>query len=366
MAGWASRKNGGVFEALVGQVQLIRRLGGEAVVFAARDEWSQEDSRRLAPAKVHYAGPLGPEALAYAPVLLAAMEEAQLDCLHLHGIWQGSSLTAARWSGRHPGRTIISPHGMLDPWITGRGRLKKALFRFGIERANWRHAALFHALTQDEAGDIKREAPGSQCTVIPNPAPPAGPQRSQFPAPEMLYLGRIHTKKNIDGLIAAWLAARAQLPDDARLTIAGMGSESDVAHCGRLAERAGQTVTFHGPAFGTDKQALLTRARFLALPSYSEGLPMAVLDAWAAGTPTIMSAACHLPEGFASGAALECGTSPETLAQSMVRALRVEAHEWHRMSGAAQQLASGTFGRETVASRWQAVYGALMQGALHG
>ena len=34
------------------------------------------------------------------------------------------------------------------------------------------------------------------------------------------------------------------------------------------------SIVFHGPAFGEAKQRLFETARFLILPSFSEGLPM--------------------------------------------------------------------------------------------
>ncbi len=355
-----------MFEAIVGQVQLIHDLGGKTFVFAARDKFSGEDKERLAPAEVHYGDPVGPEALAYAPELLAAMEETQLDCLHLHGIWQGSSLTALRWSRRNPGRTIISPHGMLDPWITGRGRLKKALFRAGVERQNWKQATVFHALTQDEAKDIQRECAQALCKIVPNPAPSVSSPRNALPDPEILYLGRIHTKKNVAGLIEGWSEALPDLPPGSRLTIAGIGTDEDIADCRDLIETSGPTVSFFGPAYGDQKAELLQRVRFLILPSFSEGLPMAILDAWAAGTPTIQTHACHLPEGFEQGAAIECSTEPGGIAAAISKALTIGQSGWIEMSGAAQALAGGQFSSESIARRWADVYARVMQGEHNG
>src|SRR5204863_1620446 len=131
-------------------------------------------------------------------------------------------------------------------------------------------------------------------------------------APKMLYLGRIHPKKNLAALVDAWEAAT--LPDGAELTIAGWGSAEDVAELEARLKRAPASVRFAGPVHGDAKQALLEEARFLVLPSHSEGLPMTVLEAWAAGTPAVMTAACHLPEGFAAGGALECGTDQASIA----------------------------------------------------
>jgi poly(glycerol-phosphate) alpha-glucosyltransferase len=64
-------------------------------------------------------------------------------------------------------------------------------------------------------------------------------------------------------------------------------------------------VVFFGPAFGEEKEALLRSAESFILPSFSEGLPMSVLEACSYGLPVVMTPECNLPEGFASGAALE-------------------------------------------------------------
>jgi len=76
-------------------------------------------------------------------------------------------------------------------------------------------------------------------------------------------------------------------------------------------------VVFTGPVFGEAKDALLRRADAFILPSYSEGLPMAVLEAWAYGLPVLMTDHCNLPEGFAANAALRIGTDVESIAEGL-------------------------------------------------
>ena len=250
----------------------------------------------------------GPAAFDYAPGLLPLIRAADLDILHLHGIWQYVSLCGAGWAEATKRPYVISPHGMLDPWITARGRWKKALARAFYERRSWRDASLFHALTEAEAQDIAREsgADKPRIAVVPNyvaaDTAPSAPR-----TPLVLYVGRIHPKKNLDALIDGWSAARAS-EAGYRLAIAGWGEPAHVAALqARLAALADPAVAFLGPVYGEQKQKLLREARFMVLPSLSEGLPMAILEAWGTATPSLMSAACNLPEGFARGAALETG-----------------------------------------------------------
>jgi poly(glycerol-phosphate) alpha-glucosyltransferase len=72
-------------------------------------------------------------------------------------------------------------------------------------------------------------------------------------------------------------------------------------------------VVFAGPAFGEVKDALMRRVSAFVLPSFSEGLPMSVLEAWAYGLPVLMTDYCNLPEGFAAGAAVRTGTGVDEI-----------------------------------------------------
>ena len=360
----ASRAGCGVFEAVVAQAEILRTLGAQPLIFALHDEHSATDRSRFAPSPAHVHPITGPAAFGYAPTLFANLLAAKLDCLHLHGIWMYPSHAGAKWA-RQTGRPyLISPHGMLDPWIIARGRWKKALARIGYERAGWQAACAFHALTASEAADIHHESGRTDTIVIPNAGPIVAPPDTSPRARHVAYIGRIHPKQNLAALVAAW--RQAELPADARLTIAGWGEPQDVAALRMAIGEAAGTIDFVGPLYGAAKQALLARARFAILPSLSEGLPMAVLEGWAAGAPSIMTAACHLPEGPAAGAALICDPDAGSIAQALTRALQSSEPEWQAMARAARALAAGPFRGQTVAAHWAAAYDTLMAGAGRG
>jgi poly(glycerol-phosphate) alpha-glucosyltransferase len=360
----ASRLGGGVFEAVVVQAELIRQLGGEARIFALDDAHSDADATRFAPSVVTHCAIRGPKQVGYAPDLVPALLAAELDLLHLHGIWMYPSRAGATWA-RQTGRPyIISPHGMLDPWITARGRWKKALARLGYERASWRAAAALHGLTMREAEDIARETGRHDSVVIANAGPLVSAGAGDARGTEVAYIGRIHAKKNLLALVAAW--RDAALPDGWRLTIAGWGDEGEVARLQAVVAERDDGVSFVGPIYGADKQTLLGRARFVVLPSHSEGLPMAILESWAAGTPTLMSVECNLPAGFAAGAALDCGFDVGTIATCLRQAVAMDDAAWGKMSAAARGLAAGVFSAENVTKLWGEAYvAAIKRVAMH-
>lgn len=357
LSAWLSRNNGGVFEAVVAHAEMVRAAGFEPVIVGLADQYSSDDSARFGDAEVISVKTAGPRMLGYAPRLDETLRRAGLDLLHLHGIWTDPSRAASRWA-RSTGRPlVISPHGMLNPWILRHGRWKKAVARLAYERRSWGRASAFHALTEAERHDIERGIGRfGLATVIPNavqPAPPSNVERS----PNFLYLGRIHPMKNVEALVDAWTAMPP--PSEARLVIAGWGRAEHVASLTRKLAQASQ-AEFVGPQFGAAKLALLREARFLCLPSHGEGLPMAILEAWAEGTPTLMSRHCHLDEGFAARAAIDCGTRVDEIAAALRQAL---AADWGAMSGGALDLVRDLYSTQTVGVRWKSLYDRLLAGS---
>ena len=354
----ASRLGGGVFEAVSTHAAMLRAEGYDPVVIALEDEHSAADRNRFDGCEVIHCPVMGPGIVGYSPSLVRRMVAADLDVVHLHGIWMYPSRAVGGWASRTGRPYIISPHGMLDPWIVGRGRAKKSIARLAYERKSWQGARLFHALTEKEASDIAAQTGRTDILVIPNAVPASHHAESPEDAPFALYIGRIHPKKNLGALLEGWRRAVPVLgPAGARLVIAGWGEEEHVADLQRrLSERSGDEVSFIGAVYGERKQALLSTARFLVLPSHSEGLPVAILEAWASGTPTLMSAHCNLPQGFVHGAAIDCGVEPETIATTLTRGFTLKQDGWAAMSAAASALAVRDFSPAGIARSWREIY----------
>lgn len=202
---------------------------------------------------------------------------------------------------------MISPHGMLEPWALQNSRWKKRIASALFQRNTIAKADCLHALTPAERGEILAYCGPKPVAQIPNGVDEPGPfaRLSQARREKtMLYLGRIHPKKNLSYLLDLW-AASGVSTQNWRLQIAGWDQNGTEAALRAQAQNLGiaAQIDFIGPLFGEAKTIALAGADAFVLPSLSEGLPMTVLEAWSHGLPVLMTQACNLPLGFERGAA---------------------------------------------------------------
>lgn len=130
------------------------------------------------------------------------------------------------------------------------------------------------------------------CTAIQPPA-----DRSSRSPATVLFLGDFSPRKGVRDLLAAAPAVLAEHPQ-ARFVVTGGEPPADVA---ALAAPLGAAVRFAGWVRGDQKLALLHEATLLALPSYAEGLPIALLEGMAAGLPLVTTPVGGIPDLVADG-----------------------------------------------------------------
>ena len=226
--------------------------------------------------------------------------------VHVHGIWEQSTLVACQGARRRHIPYVLSAHGMLDQWALRNKRFKKLLYSALFERTNLQKASCLHALTDTEANDYRRYGCTSPIAVIPNGVSVpelASPEKfySQYPALRgkrlLLFLGRLHVKKGLDLLIRALPKIIARWPE-AHLVLAGPDFEGTQAHLVDLIQENGLAdhVLFTGMLRDEMKWSALAAAECFVLPSYSEGLSISVLEAMGMGKPVLLSEQCNFPE----------------------------------------------------------------------
>ncbi len=153
----------------------------------------------------------------------------------------------------------------------------------GLALALIRRSACGFALTGDAAEWLKRRVGMPQVEVFPNPiAVRPAPREASL---DVLFLGRIEEKKGVFDLIRGFAWVHKQLPA-ARLVLAGEGAVGE-AEALATALKIGDAVIFPGWVGEEARAHWLSRAAVFVLPSHYEQMPMAVLEAMAAGVPVV-------------------------------------------------------------------------------
>jgi len=372
-----SRLGGGLFESVRALSVGVQQLGVHTDVFSSNDAFAKEDSAVWEGLTVHLFNYFGPRAFGYSRGLRAAMDSANLDLVHCHGIWMYPSIAAHGWSLRSRRPVIVSPHGMLDPWAVKNSAWKKRLAGCLYENANLRSVACIRALCDSEYKSIRAYGLSNPVAVVPNGIHLPVVQQD-WPEPEwykglpdgsrvLLFLGRIHPKKGLPGLIQAWAKFKSDNSPSVsvwHLVIAGWDQGGHESELKKIAAETGSSSSIHfiGSQYGDEKEACLAKSDAFVLPSFSEGLPMSVLEAWANGLPSLLTDQCNLPEGFSSGAAIRIETSPESICEGLRKLADLNEKEFRELGERGSQLVKNRFTWPSVSSSMLDVYEWVVNG----
>ena len=293
------------------------------------------------------------------------------DGVHIHGLWDVSTDVAARMARASGTPYVLSAHGMLEPWALRSKGWKKKLYSVLRERANVEGAACLHALTHAEAEDYRRFGSRRPIAVIPNGVQvPAAADAElvfrAFPALRgkriLLYLGRIHPKKGLHLLMSAWSALHRRFAD-VSLVVAGPddGHTQGALATGLQEHGCDSSVIFTGMLQAEMKWSALSAAHCFVLPSYSEGLSVAALEALGMGVPVVLTRHCHMPEVAEWGAGYVIEADTAALYGALEAMLSHESPAHAEMSRCGKQLVRERFSWRVVAKQMAELY-AWVQG----
>jgi len=219
------------------------------------------------------------------------------DIVHSHTSKAG---VLGRLAAYGPVKVVHTPHGHIFHGYFG--RLKTALF-VAIERWMSKRSDALIALTEAEKVDHLRLKIGrpEQWHVIPSGVDVAKIGRRVEELRRQnggeirwhaVSVGRLVPVKGMDRLVRAWAKLCRDVPD-ARLAIVGDGPEREFLET--LADELGITENVHFAGW-SDPLPYLAAARCFALLSHNEGMGRAVVEAFAASLPCVVSDVCGLRE----------------------------------------------------------------------
>lgn len=235
--------------------------------------------------------------------LLCGINKSNFDILHIHGLWRSPNrLASFFFKNKKP--YLITPHGMLDNWALKNSFLKKKLALYLWEKRALKNASCMQALCENEIFAIKKILPKMPVAFIPNGInlPNLGIENAQLPLWRndidksqkiLLFLGRFHKKKGISELLSAWKIVM-QKYQDSNWNLVFVGSGDDQFIKNRIKQEMIPFCNIFNSVSGEIKDSTFKHSNAFILPSYSEGLPMAALEAMSYKLPCLLSEGCNL------------------------------------------------------------------------
>ena len=251
------------------------------------------------------------------------------DIVHIHTVWGYPTLVATRVAKKLNKPFLLRPCGMLDAWSMSQSAFKKKIYLALYSKDIFSDGCTLHFTTEAEKN--KSACPqGLDSVVIEN-----GISENAFSEgncaeaflgryPELkgknivLFLGRVHPKKQPDIAVKAFSRIAAEFPD-ARLV---MGGPCEAAYKDELSKMAGnlsyERVLFTGMLEGKTLYGAYRAAKVFVLPSFQENFGIAVAEAMANHCPVIVSEFVDIKDYIEEwNAGIVCAANVESFASAI-------------------------------------------------
>lgn len=299
------------------------------------------------------------------------------DIVHVHALWTYATMAACRAATRANVPIVLRPCGMLSDYTLGRSAGTKWWYWTLVERKNLSSVSVFHATSQEEADEIRRQVGATaHVEVVPNGVESAAwtePTRSTFLAEAcgvnaqgkriILFLSRLHPKKGVTEFL---LPALAELGPDTILAIAGgpddhaPGYEAEVLSSIDTLGLKNRVVLL-GAVPPSQRWALLDGAHAFVLPSRSENFGIVVAEAMARGVPVVVTEGVQVADHVrASGAGEVVAPTIDAVTAGLRKVLACDRRD-NRLAAQAREYARNSFDWDRIAGRIIEIYKGMVE-----
>lgn len=286
------------------------------------------------------------------------------DLIHINGIWTPQNYLFQNVAQKIGIKVLLSPHGMLEPYILNRNSLKKKVALFLYQRQAIITADFLLATANSELLNFRKLGFTRPAGVVPNGLSIAGIEKKKLIPSEgshlkILFLSRIHPKKGIELLIEAMYRLKDQ---KIRLVIAGAGNADYMEELRQLTikRKVENKIVFVGGVYDKDKWELYAQADLFVLPTYSENFGLVVIEALAAGIPVITTKGTPWQELETFKCGWWIDMSIGALAKAILEAKNKSSVELHKMGERGRNLVIEKYDSKVIAKEMFGIYNNIL------
>lgn len=263
--------------------------------------------------------------------------------VHMHSVFIPQQAALARNLNRHNIPYVITPHGGVASQVLRRGRMKKSLYSWLMEKPRFYTASAISTLTPKEEEQVRSFVPHYKGILrrVPNPVDADNLARHSWKgntgAKRLVYLGRFDVLcKGIDILIDI-----ARLLPEVEVHLYGIVDVKTERWLERLKRNLPPNVHFHNPVYGTQKVQILTNASLYIQTSRWEAWGISIAEAMYLGVPCAITDTLDIAEFFREhDLGLVLPPEPKKAASALMEALSQQSRlrQWSKNAQAFAQV----------------------------
>jgi glycosyltransferase involved in cell wall biosynthesis len=346
-------------------MQLITPELGKIVDLQIVTHHSDKPMAKIENAKVHYLPASYMQILKIKRQWLSLLKTIQPDVVHINGCWIPFCALIQKWSQQLGYKVILTPHGMLEPWIIQRHYWTRKLPALLLYQKNAiKKADCIFSTVEAEKQNILKLGFNNRIEIIPYgiDVEHAQIKSSWSKTKKILFMSRIHPKKGIELLIQAI----AQIKDSVaeyKIIIAGEGNEEYVQLLKNKTQdqNVSHLFDFVGGIYGDKKWKLLRDSDFLILPTYSENFGIIVAESLISGTPVISTTGTPWKELNTHCCGWWINQDVDIIIQTLKEAIALSADEYQQMGIRGRELIKNNYSVEKIAEKMLHLYQWILQ-----
>ena len=282
------------------------------------------------------------------------------DIVHINCCWMPQSAFTQKWAQKLGYKAILSPHGMLEPWIISRHYWTKKLPALLLyQKAAVVNADCIHATAESEKENLLKLGYNTKIEVVANgiEVDSIMMKDSWERRKNILFLSRVHVKKGIEFLLEAIAMIKNKI-NGYTINIAGEGGSEYILSLKNKAKELGisDMVNFCGGVYGEKKWKLFREADVFVLPTYSENFGIVVGEALACGTPVITTKGTPWEELNTKHCGWWVEIGAEATKEALLSFLSLSGDELKEMGNNGRKLVENRYSTRKIAQEMYSLY----------